>query len=210
MLHALLRFDVLGFQAQSFRRNFTQCIGSVVPGISVRGRGRVVVTKTPERNVNIGVFPISIDFNEFADTAASPEVEARMHDIRKELPDRKIILGVDRLDYTKGIPERLKAFANALDCHPDLRRNVTLVQVVVPSRTAIDEYQGLKAEIEKLVGQINGRFTEPGWIPIHYIFRSLSRVGLTAMYRLADVMAVTSLRDGMNLVAKGVLCLPRR
>ena len=202
VLHALLQFDVLGFQAQSFRRNFTQCISSVIPGISVRGRGRVVTTKTPERTVQIGVFPISIDFDEFADKAASCEVEERMREVRKEMPGRKIVLGVDRLDYTKGIPERLKAFALALDRYPELRYNVTMVQLVVPSRTAIDEYQDLKAEIEGLVGQINGKFTEPGWVPIHYVFRSLDRTELTALYRVADVMAVTSLRDGMNLVAK--------
>lgn len=202
VLQALLQFDVLGFQTQSYRRNFTQCISSVIPGISVRGRGRVVTTKTPQRQVKIGVFPISIDFDEFADKAASDEVTLRTQQLREEHPERKIILGVDRLDYTKGIPERLKAFADALRRYPDLHRKVTMVQVVVPSRTAIDEYQDLKAEIETLVGEINGKFTVPGWIPIHYVFRNLDRTDLTAFYRAADVMAVTSLRDGMNLVAK--------
>lgn len=202
VLQALLEFDVLGFQTQSYRRNFTQCISSVLPGISVRGRGRVLTTKTRHRDVQIGVFPISIDFDEFAGKAASEEVTARMRQLREEYLHRKIILGVDRLDYTKGIPERLKAFAGALDRYPDLRENVTLIQVVVPSRTAIDEYQELKAEIEMLVGEINGKFTIPGWVPIHYVFRNLDRTDLTAFYRAADVMSVTSLRDGMNLIAK--------
>jgi trehalose 6-phosphate synthase/phosphatase len=202
VLHALLEFDVLGFQTQGHRRNFTQCIRSVFPGVSVRGRGRVVTTKTPRRAVQIGVFPISIDFDEFAEKAASPEVAERTRQVREEFPDRKIILGVDRLDYTKGIPERLKAFADALERHPDLRQRVSLVQVVVPSRTAIDEYQDLKAEIEMHVGEVNGQFTVPGWIPIHYVFRSLDRTDLTAFYRAADIMMVTSLCDGMNLIAK--------
>jgi trehalose 6-phosphate synthase len=202
VLQALLEFDVLGFQTQSHRRNFTQCIRSVMPGISVRGRGRIVKARMPHHEVQIGVFPISIDFDEFADTAASPQVTARAQQVREEFEGCKIVLGVDRLDYTKGIPERLQAFADAFERYPDLRRRVTLVQVVVPSRTAIDEYQGLKAEIEKLVGEINGKFTVPGWAPVHYVFRSLERTELTAFYRAADVLAVTSLRDGMNLVAK--------
>jgi trehalose 6-phosphate synthase/phosphatase len=202
VLQALLEFDVLGFQTQSYRRNFTQCISSVIPGMSVRGRGRVVTAKTPRRKEQIGVFPISIDFDEFADKAASAEVTARAHEIRDEFAGRKLILGLDRLDYTKGIPERVKAFGDALDHHPELRAKVTLVQVVVPSRTAIHEYQDLKAEIEKLVSEVNGRHTIPGWVPIHYVFRSLDRTELTAFYRTADIMSVTPLRDGMNLVAK--------
>jgi trehalose 6-phosphate synthase/phosphatase len=202
VLRALLEFDVLGFQTQSYRRNFTQCIRSAMPGMSVRGRGRVVTAKAPQRDVQVGVFPISIDFDEFASKAASAEVTERVQQVREEHPERKIILGVDRLDYTKGIPERLKAFANALSRYPALRRNVTLIQVVVPSRTAIDEYQDLKSEIEMLVGEVNGKFTEPGWVPIHYVFRSLDRTALTAYYRAADVMAVTAVRDGMNLIAK--------
>ena len=175
VLQALLEFDVLGFQTQGHRRNFTQCIGSVVPGISARGRGRVLIAKTPQRKVRIGVFPISIDFDEFANKAASDEVAERARRVREEFPGLKIILGVDRLDYTKGIPERLKAFASALHHYPDLRKKVTLVQVVVPSRTAIDEYQDLKAEIEMLVGELSGPFTDPGWVPLHYVFRSLDR-----------------------------------
>jgi trehalose 6-phosphate synthase/phosphatase len=202
VLQALLEFDVLGFQTQSYRRNFAHCIRSAMAGMSVRGRGRVTTAKTPNRDVQLGVFPISIGFNEFAEKAASPEVTERTAQVRAQFPERKILLGVDRLDYTKGIPERLRALAKAFERYPGLLRNVTLIQIVVPSRTAMDEYQGLKSEIEMLVGEINGKFTVPGWIPIHYVFRSLDRTDLTAFYRAADVMWVTSLRDGMNLVAK--------
>lgn len=202
VLRALLEYDVLGFQTQSYRRNFTQCVNSVMPGISARGRGRVITAHTPARKVRIGVFPISIDFDEFADRAAERDVVTRMGELQQELSGRRVLLGVDRLDYTKGIPERLRAFGRALERHEELREHVTLVQVVVPSRTAIEEYKDLKSEIEMLVGEVNGRFTVPGWVPIHYVFRSLDRTELIALYRAADVMLVTPLRDGMNLVAK--------
>lgn len=202
VLRALLEFDVLGFQTQSYRRNFAQCINSVIPGISVRGRGRMIAVRTPQRKVHVGVFPISIDFNEFADRAAEPDVISRMGEIQEEFRGRRILLGVDRLDYTKGVPERLRAFGRALERHGELREHVSLVQVVVPSRTAIDEYKDLKAEIEMAVGEVNGRFSSAGWVPIHYVFRSFDRTELIAMYRAADVMVVTPLRDGMNLVAK--------
>ena len=118
-------------------------------------------------------------------------------------PSRKLILGVDRLDYTKGIPLRLKAFQHLLERHPELRERVSLIQVVVPSREDIPEYHRLRTEIEQLVGEINGRFTRPGgWVPIWYVYRSLSRTELLAYYRAAEIALITPLKDGMNLVAK--------
>ena len=121
---------------------------------------------------------------------------------RESLRNRQIILGVDRLDYTKGIPNRLMAFRNALQRFPELRQKVTLVQQVVPSREDIPQYHNLRLEIEHLVSAINGEFTEPGWVPVHYIFRSLKLPELLAYYRAADVALVTPLKDGMNLVSK--------
>ena len=202
VLQALLKYDVLGFQTQGYRHSFTQCIRSVMPGFSVRGHGRIVTTKTPQRDVKIGVFPISIDFDEFANHAASEEVTKLTSEVHQSYEGVRIVLGVDRLDYTKGIPERLRAFGRALERFPEMREKVTLVQVVVPSRTAIDEYQELQSEIEQIVGMVNGQLTSSGWVPIHYIFRSLDRAKLLALYRAADIMSVTPLRDGMNLVAK--------
>jgi trehalose 6-phosphate synthase len=114
----------------------------------------------------------------------------------------QIILGVDRLDYTKGILERLEAFRLALEKYEEMRGKVTLVQVVVPSRQELPEYDNLKSKIEQLVTKINGEFTTPGWVPIHYLYRSLPRPELLAYYRAAEVALVTPLRDGMNLVAK--------
>ncbi len=114
-----------------------------------------------------------------------------------------MILGIDRLDYTKGIPNRLKAFEQALRRYPELQTRVTLVQVVVPSREDIPMYHELRTEIERLVGHINGSFTRAGgWVPIHYLFRALSKTELLSFYRTADIALVTPLKDGMNLVGK--------
>ena len=109
---------------------------------------------------------------------------------------------MDRLDYTKGIPEKLAAFRHLLECHPDLHRKVALIQVVVPSREDIPKYGELKSQIQKAVSEINGHYGEPGWVPVHYIHRPLERPELLAYYRAADVALVTPLKDGMNLVAK--------
>jgi trehalose 6-phosphate synthase len=149
-----------------------------------------------------GVFPIAIDYEEFATAATSSSVEQRVAELRKNYPGQQVILGVDRLDYTKGVPYRLKAFGLALERNLDLHRKVTLLQVVVPSRESVPEYQELKSAIELLVAQINGKYTQPGWVPIHHIFRHVDRQELVAWYRLADVALVTPLKDGMNLVAK--------
>lgn len=122
--------------------------------------------------------------------------------VQEALPNCHLILGVDRVDYTKGIPERLKALRVALTRFPGLQQKVPLVQVVVPSRTDVPEYHDLKMEIERLVSEINGQFTQPGWIPIHYIFRGLERTEFLAYYRAANIALITPLKDGMNLVAK--------
>ena len=118
------------------------------------------------------------------------------------MADDVLVLGVDRLDYTKGIPERLKSFRLLLRRFPEMRGHITLVQVVVPSREEIPNYKHLRREVELLVSQINGEFTEPGWVPVHYIHRNLGREELLAYYRAADIGLVTPLKDGMNLVAK--------
>jgi trehalose 6-phosphate synthase len=202
ILHALLSYDLIGFQTQRDRRNFVQCVRTMLKDVPVRGKGQILTAHMDNREVRIGNFPISIDYNEFAQKAASHDVAAREIEIQNEFTARHIVLGVDRLDYTKGIPERLVAFKNALERYPKLLRQMSLVQVVVPSRTHIPKYQDLKIAIEQLVSEINGRFTQPGWIPIHYLFRSVDRTELLAFYRAADIALITPLKDGMNLVAK--------
>ncbi len=202
ILKALLKYDLVGFQTLRDRRHFLQCVQNLIEGVKVRGRGPVTTANLGGREIRVGAFPISIDFNAFARNAASDEVSDTAWYLHEALPDRQVILGVDRLDYTKGIPERLQAFKSALERFPELRGKITLVQVVVPSRERVEEYQMLKSEIERLVGEINGRFTSSGWVPIHYLYRSLSPYELLAYYRLAEIALVTPLKDGMNLVAK--------
>src|SRR5688572_31592209 len=118
------------------------------------------------------------------------------------LGGRKLILGVDRLDYSKGIPERLESFARLLDRFPDWRGKISFVQVSVPTRSEVPEYAELRSKVEALVGRINGTFGEADWTPVRYLYRSYDQATLAHLYRRADVALVTPLRDGMNLVAK--------
>ncbi|MCK4547420.1 MAG: trehalose-6-phosphate synthase [Candidatus Eisenbacteria sp.] len=202
LLRAMLDYDMIGFQTSRDRRNFIQCIRALIKDVETEGRGRVLLIKAGGREIRAGVFPIGIDYKAYELTARSAEVADAAWHIHEGLPHRQIILGVDRLDYSKGIPLRLEAFGTALARYPDLKQNVSLVQVVVPSRENIPEYQLLRTEIEQTVSQINGEFTQAGWIPIHYIFRTLDRTELLAHYRTAEIGLVTPLKDGMNLVAK--------
>ncbi len=150
----------------------------------------------------IRTFPIGIDYDEFAHHAAQPEIVERASQIRRDMHGRSIVLGVDRLDYTKGVPDRLKALRHLMSSSPEVRRQLSLVQIVVPSRENIPRYRELKLEIETLVSQINGQYGDPGWMPVHYIHRSVERPELVALYRAADIALITPLKDGMNLVAK--------
>ena len=203
ILRALLEYDLVGFQTLRDRRNFVQCVRALFDDVAVHGKGQVLTLRANGHELRIGSFPISIDYQAFARHAADPEVTALAATLRDALPNRQLILGVDRLDYTKGIPHRLEAFRNALTYYPDLHERVTLIQVVVPSREDIPQYHELKTDIERLVGEINGQFTRPGgWVPVHYVFRSLRRADLLAYYRAAQIALVTPLKDGMNLVAK--------
>ncbi len=202
ILEGLLRYDLVGFQTLRDRRNFLHCVRTLLADVPVAGAGAVVTCRVDGREIRVGSFPISIDFAEFERLSRSEDVVTRAHEVREQLPGRRFILGVDRLDYTKGIPYRLEAFHRAINRYPELRRVVSLLQVVVPSREDIPEYHDLKEEIERMVGRINGEWTESGWVPIHYIYRSLPRPDLVARYRSSEVALVTPLKDGMNLVAK--------
>jgi trehalose 6-phosphate synthase/phosphatase len=202
ILRSLLQYDLLGFQTDHDRYNFMSCLERILPdAASTRENGDNVVVHYGRR-ARVATFPISISFEEFAGHAASHEVEAAVQQLRRELSNNFLVLGVDRMDYTKGIPERLKAFRILLRRFPELRHRVTLTQVVVPSREEIPNYKQLRREVELLVSQINGEFTEAGWVPIHYMHRNLTRKQLLTYYRAADIALITSLKDGMNLVAK--------
>lgn len=202
VLQALLHYAVIGLQTMRDLRNFSECVQRLLPAAEQRHTPRQLRLLLEGRASEVGVFPIGIDYAGFARGAAAAEVVENAAELRKKFPEQQIVLGVDRLDYTKGVPYRLRSFARALERYPDLHKKVTLFQVVVPSREMVPQYQDLKAEIEQMVTQINGQFTAPGWVPIHYVFRHVQRAELLAWYRVADMALVTPLKDGMNLVAK--------
>lgn len=202
ILKAMLSYNLVGLQTIRDQRNFVQCVRKHMMETRVEGRGQVLTLLFDNREVRVGAFPIGINFNGFAAAAASREVAETAWHIHEQQPGRQMLLGIDRLDYTKGIPERLKAYRYALEAYPDLRGNIALVQVVVPSRRDIPEYEDLKEEIERLVGKINGEFGRFDWTPIHYFFRALSSQELLAYYRTSEIALITPLKDGMNLIAK--------
>ncbi|HEY6153126.1 MAG TPA: trehalose-6-phosphate synthase [Candidatus Udaeobacter sp.] len=202
LLHALLQFDLLGFQTRRDVRNFLQCVRRVMPDTKVVSRGETHVVQFEKRKIRIGHFPIGIDFHTFENGAKCEAVAQRSEQLRTSFPDCQLMLGSDRLDYSKGIPERLRAFCNALERYPEMRGSVVLIQVVVPSRVEIPRYHEFKGRIDRLVGDINGRFSTSTWIPVQYHFRGLDREDLLAHYRACDMAFITPLKDGMNLVAK--------
>ena len=202
VLKSLLAYDLVGFQTVRDRRNFVQCVRLLARDVRISGRGAVWTIRVEGRDVRVGSFPISIDAGEFERRAEEPAVVEKAALIRSREPDRRIILGIDRLDYTKGIPQKLEAFRHLLRRAPELRGRVTLFQVVVPSREDLPMYKDYKVKIERLVGEINGEFTRDGWVPVQYLYRSLDGPRLPAYYLAADIALVTPLKDGMNLVAK--------
>jgi len=202
LLRALLQFDLLGFQTRRDLRNFLQCVRRVMSGAKVLSRRELQLIRFEKREIRIGHFPIGIDFDSFESGAKTEVVAQKSQQLRSAFPDCQLIMGTDRLDYSKGIPERLRAFRNALERYPELRGRVVLIQVVVPSRVEIPRYHEFKGRIDRLVGDINGRFSTGTWFPVQYHFRGLDREDLLAHYRACDIAFITPLKDGMNLVAK--------
>ena len=200
LLDGMLAADSIGFHTARYRDNFVRSVQQLSSGVTSLGD---TLALPDGRHVRAVAHPISIDTDEFASLATDPETERELSDLREQFAGRRVFLGVDRLDYTKGIRHRLQAIEALLANNPELRREVAFVQIAVPSRDDVQEYQELRTEVETEVGRINGRFTEPGHdVPVHYLYRSVKRHHLAAYYRLADVMCVTPLKDGMNLVAK--------
>ncbi|MFC4553764.1 alpha,alpha-trehalose-phosphate synthase (UDP-forming) [Georgenia faecalis] len=204
VLEGLLGADLVGFQRESDAKNFLRAVRRLT---DLPTRGRVVTIgerwARPARQVRAASFPISIDSTAFDALASSPAVQKRAVEIRKELGDPEVLLlGVDRLDYTKGIRHRLKAFGELLADGRLAAPEATLVQVASPSRERVEQYRQLRDEVEATVGRINGDYGALGRAAVHYMHHSYPMEEMAAMYRAADVMLVTSLRDGMNLVAK--------
>jgi trehalose 6-phosphate synthase len=198
LLTGLLGADLVGFHSPSYADHFVACCRDLL-GAEVDPAGRTI--RWQGRTVRAGAFPIGIDVEAFAELAGEPAIAARSEEIREHLQGGKLIFGVDRLDYSKGIPARLHAIDALFEAHPEHRRRVTFVQVAVPSRSRVREYREIKSRIDELIGRINGRHGDAEWQPIRYSNDALPRAELVAHYLAADVALVTPLRDGMNLVA---------
>ena len=198
LLQGLLGADLVAFQThghlQQFRAALLRVLGleSKIAEVAVGGRP-----------IRLEAHPIGIAPEQYTDLLSHDETTAQLYaEWAARYHGRRVLLAVDRLDYTKGIPERLRAFAHLLRSCSELREKVVLIQVAVPTREGIETYQDLRTEVNQLVGEINGKLGTPGWTPVVYINRSIERAELVALYQLADVCWVGSLRDGMNLVAK--------
>lgn len=201
LLRGLLGADLVGFQGRYGAQNFTQLATRLLGAQS-----RYPEILVDGRTVRTGSFPISIDVAEMEALAKRPDVVGRAAQIRADLgAPENIILGVDRLDYTKGIEHRLKAYRELLSEGKVKVPNTVMVQVAVPSRERVEHYRILRNRVEREVGRINGEFGRVGVPAVHYLNQNFGRVELAALYRAADVMVVTPLRDGMNLVAKEYL-----
>ena len=198
LLQGVLGADQIGFHTFGYMRHFLSAVYRI--GGYEHHFGKLTVGK---RLVNADVFPMGIDYEKYAfpDTDMENESEDILN-IKALARTQKLIISIDRLDYSKGIPQRIKAFAHFLKTNPEYIGEVTLVMIVVPSRANVDQYKNLKHEIDYLVGKINGKYSGFGWVPIQYFYRSLDFGALTTLYKEADIALITPLRDGMNLVAK--------
>jgi trehalose 6-phosphate synthase len=194
---AMLAYDLIGFQTVEDRQNFEDYLRIEL--------GLNIVDGTVASNwglTQLATFPIGIDVDEFSARAIKAVSRVDVTRLRESLHGVKLVLGVDRLDYSKGLANRVRAFDRMLEIEPSLKRAVSLLQVAVPSRGNIKAYRELKTELASLVGEINSRHGEVDWMPIRYLNKGFSQLTLAGFYRLADVGLVTPLHDGMNLVAK--------
>lgn len=197
VLRGLLGADYLGFQTHADLHAFRHTLLEVL-GIE-SGMDRVDLG---ERTVRLAALPIGVVAEDWELLQSDPAVAERVRDLKRSYRDGKLVLAVDRLDYTKGIPERLRAFRRLLRASGEWRRRVTLLQLAVPTRERVPQYRALRREVSELVGEINGEFGTADWTPVVYLHRTVPRGELAALYAAADVAWVTPLRDGMNLVAK--------
>lgn len=198
ILEGLLGADLIGFHTQAYAENFLMCVSGLT-GAEIDMKRMLV--KVGSRTIRVAVAPIGVPVDELQTLAADPRVGAYAAKIRDWVSGRKILLAVDRLDYTKGITQRLHAFERLLKSERSARERYVLLQIMVPSRTDVKAYAELKREVDRLVGDINGRYASAGRVPIQYVYRNLSQDKLLAHYQAADVAVVTPMRDGMNLVA---------
>jgi len=197
ILEGVMGADLVGFHTNDYAQNFLQSV------LRFLGHDHAVGTIVAgDRPVKVDTFPMGIDVQKYYDAALSDGAVIAQNELRKSLGQYRLILSVDRLDYTKGILNRLEGFERFLEKNPRWHKQVVLVLIVVPSRIGVDNYQLMKQRIDEIVGRINGKYGAVGWVPIHYQFAALDLDHLASLYRVCDVALVTPLRDGMNLIAK--------
>ena len=195
LLRGMLGCDVIGFHVEEYVDNFLESARTL---LGARTEGNLVHWEG--RRVRVEAHPIGIDVNAFESMSRNAGEGAA--ELRRELGVEHIVVGVDRLDYTKGILSRLEAFESFLKQFPEYHEQIAFYQVATPSRTEVESYRQLKREVDETVGRINGAFARDGWIPEHYRYRAFTQEELAAIYRAADVAFITPLRDGMNLVTQ--------
>ncbi|KAF1706035.1 alpha,alpha-trehalose-phosphate synthase (UDP-forming) [Pseudoxanthomonas sangjuensis] len=199
LFSSLYAYDLVGFQTQRDVERFQDYV-RLFGGGKVRRAGSIEAPGG--RRLRVGAFPISIDTRHVAQQAQSAMSKPAVRDLRTSLEHRMLAIGVDRLDYSKGLPERFRGFERYLQRHPDQKGGLTYLQIAPVSRGDVTEYQLLRNELEQIAGHINGSHAAPDWTPLRYVNRNFAHATLTGFYRLAKVGLVTPLRDGMNLVAK--------
>ncbi len=198
LMRGMLGADLVGFHVYDYLRHFRSAARRLL-GVESDGDTLPVEGRT----VHLGAFPIGIDPARFQTTATEhAETLRELETLQEQARGRRLILGVDRMDYTKGIPERMLGYERFLERYPSHREKVEMLQVGVPSRTGVESYQQLKRQVDEIVGRVNGRFATPDWTPIKYLYRPVPFPRLVALYRQASVALITPLRDGMNLVAR--------
>lgn len=198
LMRALFAYDLIGFQSNADLLNFTHYVKAEATAETI-GAGQF---RAFNRTVRAGAFPVGIDVNAFRHLGQARAARETFESTRDTYSRRRLLIGVDRLDYSKGLPQRIRAFGELLRAYPENRHRATLLQVVSPSREDIHAYADIRHELEGLCGAINGNYGDLDWMPVRYLHRTVTRRRLPGLYRACDVALVTPLRDGMNLVAK--------
>ena len=198
LIRSLFSYDLVGFQSEADVNHFSRYVGEEAGAEALDPHH----FRAFNRTVRAQAFPIGIDVDEFAALTHASDAMDMYHRIREEYKRRRLLLGIDRLDYSKGLPQRMRAFRELLAHYPENHRSATLIQIASPSRESVDAYADIRQELESLSGVINGDYGELDWMPLRYIHRTVARKRIPGLCRAAAVGLVTPLRDGMNLVAK--------
>lgn len=204
LLNGLLGADLIAFHTHDYMRHFISTTERVLDL-----HFQLDQVKHNNRMVYVDSFPMGINYDLYSNATLKPEIQEKARELKETFGDSKLILSVDRLDYSKGILHRLEGFYRFLEYNPEYHGLVSLAMIIVPSRTNVEEYSALKTAIDEMIGRINGQYSTINWTPVYYFYHSFSFDELIAMYSLADIALVTPLRDGMNLVAKEYLAVKR-